>query len=657
MAQPASEVPEAVTDLPAREWTPRRILIFCIALAMAIFHLYTAAIRQLPAIPQRTVHLAFVLALTFLMFPLRSKGGEENARAEEYRPLALGDLCLVLLSFALGMYVMVEYEALSFRVGEPSLLDIISSFTVILLVLEATRRMLGLPVLVICGVGFAYLTFGESLPAYLAHSGFTFERVVTFMFLTTEGILGPALGVSATVIVMFIIFGAFLQISGAGPLFIDSGMALFGKYRGGAAKAAILGSCLFGMITGSQVANVAAVGVFTIPLMKKAGYRPEIAGAIEAIGSTGSMIMPPVMGAAAFIIPEIIGGTYLDVVKAAIVPALLYYVCLYLLVELQAAKYGLKGFPKSELPLLKILFRETGHMILPILVLIYFLAIEMVSAPKAAFWAILTCVVASQFRRHTRMDHRSIALGLERGVKGTLIVANACASAGIITGILAIAGMGLRFSDALIMLAGGSAIALLVLTMFASLIIGLPLPPVTCYLILAVLAAPALIKMGINPMAAHLFVFYFGTLGNISPPVAPVSFAAAGIADTDPVRTTNIAFLYALPTFLIPYMFVYRTELLLAGPLPMIVYEIVTSTVGIGSIVVAFQGYLFRGLTTLERAGFLAAGILLVYPHWICDVAGYTLFASLLLYNLIAARRDREAAPVLESGRKELRTN
>jgi TRAP transporter 4TM/12TM fusion protein len=655
MIKATNETSEAVGELQARYYTPRRILISCVAMAMAFFHLYTAAIRQLPAIPQRTVHLAFVLALTFLMFPFKSKGGEENAHAEEHRRLSFIDLLLVALSFALAIYVTVEYEALSFRVGEPSLLDIISSAIVILLVMEATRRMLGWAVLIICGIGFAYLVFGESLPAYLAHSGFTFERVVTFMFLTTEGILGPALGVSATVIVIFIIFGAFLQVSGAGPLFIDSGMALFGKYRGGPAKAAILGSCLFGMITGSQVANVAAVGVFTIPLMKKAGYRPEVAGAIEAIGSTGSMIMPPVMGAAAFIIPEIIGGTYLDVVKAAIVPALLYYACLYLLVELQAAKYGLKGFPKSELPLLKILFLETGHMIIPILVLVYFLAIEMASAPKAAFWAIVACVVASQFRRHTRMDYRGIANGLERGVKGTLIVANACASAGIITGILAIAGMGLRFSDALIMLAGGSAIALLVLTMFASLIIGLPLPPVTCYLILAVLAAPALIRMGINPMAAHLFVFYFGTLGNISPPVAPVSFAAAGIAESDPVRTTNLAFLYVLPTFLVPYMFVYRTELLLTGALPMIIYEIVTSTVGIGGIVVAFQGYLFKGLNLPERAGFLLAGVLLVYPHWICDVAGYMLFAFLLFHNFLYAKRRGSTSFMNRSGNREFK--
>jgi TRAP transporter 4TM/12TM fusion protein len=509
------------------------------------------------------------------------------------------------------------------------------------LVLEATRRVMGWPVLAICAVGFAYLVFGESLPSYLAHSGFTFQRVVTFLYLSTEGILGPAVGVSATIIAIFIMFGAFLQVSGAGPLFIDSGMTLFGKYRGGPAKAAILGSCLFGMISGSQVGNVAAVGVFTIPLMKKAGYKPEVAAAIEAIGSTGSMIMPPVMGAAAFIIPEIIGGTYLDVVKAAIFPALLYYACLYLLVELQAARYGLKGFPKSELPIMRVLLRETGHMILPIVVLVYFLAFEMASPQKAAFWAIVACFLVSQFRKKTRMGVRSIAVGIERGVKGVLVVAVACASAGIITGILNIAGMGLRFSDALITLAGGSKIILLILTMLASLVIGLPLTPLTCYLILAVLAAPALIRLGVHPMAAHLFVFYYGTLGNISPPVAPVSFAAAGIAETDPARTTNLAFFYCVPTFLIPYMFVYSPEIMLYGKLPMIIYSIITATASIASIVISFQGYALRILTTTERVAFLIAGILLVYPHWISGIVGYLMLVLLLAFNYLSDKRSR----------------
>jgi len=621
----------------------RRIVIFAIAFAMALFHMYTAGVRQLPGVQQRTLHLSFALALIFLLFPFRPKSDEagEGKVAEESRPVALTDIGFVLLSFFIGIYVFVDFENIGLRTGMPNFLDSLTSLLAILLVLEATRRVIGLAIVIICFVGFLYLAFGAHLPFYLAHSGFTFEQVINFIFFSTDGILGPALAVSATVIVVFIIFGAFLEVSGTGPLFMDTGMALFGKYRGGPAKAAVLGSCLFGMITGSQVANVAAVGVFTIPLMKRGGYKPEVAAAIEAVGSTGSMIMPPVMGAAAFIIPEMIGGTYLDVVRAAIIPALLFYAALYMVVELQAVKLGLRGFPKGELPTLMAVFKEKGHMLIPIGVLIYFLAIEASTPPRAAFWATVACVLTSQLRRRTRMGLRQIVSALERGAKGILIVAACCASAGIITGTISMAGLGERLSDILITLAGGSLILLLVLTMVASIILGLPLPPVTCYLILAVLAAPALIKAGVHPMAAHLFVFFFGTLGNISPPVAPTSFAAAGIAGTDPVKTTNLAFLFSLPVFLVPYLFVYSTEILLMGPIGMILLRVFTSFVAVSCIAIAFQGHLFQGLGWVLRTGFLIAGLLLIYPYWVTDIVGYLLLAIVISFHVVSIRTRR----------------
>ena len=627
----------------ARQWGTRRVLIFIIALSMALFHMYTAGVRQLPGVQQRTIHLSFALALIFLLFPFKAKSDEagEGKVAEEHRPITIIDISFLIFAFFIGAYVFVDYENISFRTGIPNFLDSFCSFLAILLVLEATRRVIGWAIVIICFVGFVYLTFGTHLPFYLAHTGFTFEQVINFTFFSTDGILGPALAVSATVIAVFIIFGAFLEVSGTGPLFMDTGMALFGKYRGGPAKAAVLGSCLFGMITGSQVANVAAVGVFTIPLMKKTGYKPEMAGAIEAVGSTGSMIMPPVMGAAAFIIPEMIGGTYLDVVRAAIIPGLLFYVALYMVVELQAVKLGLRGFSKSELPTLRTLFREKGHMLIPILVLIYFLVIRASTPPRAAFWGAIACILASQLRRRTRMRFRETVSALEKGAKGTLIVAACCASAGIITGTISMAGLGERFSDILITLAGGSAILLLVLTMIASIILGLPLPPVTCYLILAVLAAPALIKAGIHPMAAHLFVFFFGTLGNISPPVAPTSFAAAGIAGSDPVRTTNLAFLISLPVWLVPYLFVYSTEILLMGQLEMILLRVLTSFIAISCMAVALQGYLLKTMGWILRLGFLAAGLFLIYPYWVTDIIGYLLIGILILIHVIASRAPR----------------
>lgn len=635
-----------IISVPVREakrWGGRRILIFAIALAMALFHLYTAGVRQLPGVQQRTIHLSFAMALIFLLFPLRPKSDEagEGKVADERRSITWVDIGFILLSFFIGFYVFVDYENIGLRTGIPNFLDSLTSLLGIILVLEATRRVIGWAIVVICLVGFVYLTFGSQLPFYLAHSGFTFEQAVNFIFFSTDGILGPALAVSATVIVVFIIFGAFLEVSGTGPLFMDTGMALFGKYRGGPAKAAVLGSCLFGMITGSQVANVAAVGVFTIPLMKRGGYKPEVAAAIEAVGSTGSMIMPPVMGAAAFIIPEMIGGTYLDVVRAAIIPALLFYAALYMVVELQAVKLGLRGFPKGELPTLKSVFQEKGHMLIPIGVLVYFLAVEMSTPPRAAFWGVVACVLTSQLRRGTRMGLRQIVSALERGAKGVLIVAACCASAGIITGTISMAGLGERFSDILIALAGGSVILLLVLTMVASIILGLPLPPVTCYLILAVLSAPALIKAGVHPMAAHLFVFFFGTLGNISPPVAPTSFAAAGVAGTDPVRTTNLAFLFSLPVFLVPYLFVYSKEILLMGSIGMIFLRVFTSFVAVSCMAASLQGYLFRELGWLLRTSFLIAGLLLIYPHWVTDIVGYLLLGVIISIHVISIRARR----------------
>ena len=624
-------------------WTLRRIVIFVIAMAMALFHIYTAGIRPLPGVQQRAVHLAFFLALTFLMFPFKAKGDEtqEIKTANEFRPLSFTDLGLVTLSFFIGIYVFIEYEALSFRTGMPNFLDSFCSSLAILLILEATRRVLGWSLIVMSFIGFAYLGFGTYLPSYLAHTGFTLEQVVNFMFFSTEGILGMPLGVSSTVIIVFIIFGSIFLLSGGGALFIDMGLSIFGRFRGGPAKAAVIASCLFGMITGNQVANVMAVGVLTIPLMKRVGYRPIVAASVEALASTGGVLVPPVMGAAAFIIPEMIGGSYWDVCRAALIPGLLFYVSVYMIVELQSAKYHLYGLPKAELPAFRRVFWDRGHMVLPIAVLLYCVAGLGMSTPRAGFWAIVTCVLVSQLRPATRMNVKKIATALERGAKGSLIVATCCASAGLITGVISMTGMGLRFSDVIITLAGGNMIIMLVFTMIACLILGLPLPPVTCYLILAVLAAPALVKSGVTPMAAHLFVFFFGALGNISPPVAPTSFAAAGLAETDPVKTTNLAFLYSMPSFLVPYLYVYANELLLMGSPGMIILRVVSSFVGLGCMAVTFHGYVLRNLNWIERTLFFIGGLALVYPHTLSGLFGYLLVALLISRQLLTLKAQK----------------
>lgn len=625
--------------------TPRRVLIAVIAVGMALFHVFAAGIRPLPGIQQRTIHLAFALALTFLMYPFRTKTDDtqDTKVTEEYRRLSVLDIVLVAFAISVGLYVFIEYEALSYRIGEPNFLDSACAFVAIMLLLEATRRVIGWSIVIICLCCFAYLAVGSHLPKIIAHSGFGFEEVINYMFFSTEAILGSPLGVSATVIIVFIIFGSFLTVSGAGPLFIDIGLSLFGKFRGGPAKAAVLASCMFGMITGSQVASVTAGGVVTIPLMKRAGYQPIVAGSIEALASTGGMLVPPVMGATAFIIPEMIGGTYWDVCKAALIPGLLFYVSVYMIIELQAAKFGLRGFAAAEIPKFWHVVTRRGYMIFPILVLIAGIVVMGFSPSKAGFWSIVSCVVISMMRKETTMGYRKIFVALEKGAKGSLIVAICCASAGIITGTIDFTGLGMRFSNVLLTLAGGNVIVLLFLTMIASLILGLPLPPVTCYLILAVLAAPALVKAGVTPMAAHLFVFFFGVLGSISPPVAPVSFAAAGIAGTDPVKTTNRTFLYSLPSFLVPYLYVYTNELLLMGSVPMVVLRVATAFIGLGCMAVTFHGFLFKTAGWPERILFLLGGLALVYPHYVSLAVGAALLALLVFRQAVNARAGRGA--------------
>jgi TRAP transporter 4TM/12TM fusion protein len=547
--------------------------------------------------------------------------------------LSFLDIVFVIFSFFIGIYLFVEYENISLRAGSPNIMDSFVSTAAVVLVIEATRRFMGLTMCILVLLSLAYAAFGNYLPPMFAHSGYSFERVVNHIFLSTDGILGVALSVSATVIIVFLIFGAFLEQSGGSQSFTNIGYGLFGRFKGGAAKASVLGSCLFGMMTGSQAANVAAVGVLTIPLMIRGGYKPIMAGAIESLASTGGMLVPPVMGAAAFIIPEIIGGTYLDVMKAAVIPGLLYYNAVFMFIQVQANKLGLQKVPPEELPKIGTLIKENIHLFFPIAMILYLLIVEHVSTKKAGFWAILTLIAVSMIRKNSRMTPSKIIFALENGARSSLIVAMACASAGLIEGVINLTGLGLRFSEILIHVAGESMIYLLILTMLASLIIGLPLPPVTAYLILAILAAPALIKSGVNPMAAHLFIFHFGVLGNITPPSAPVSFAAAGISKTDPLKTTNLAFLISAPTFIVPYLFVYSPELMLRGPALYVLIRVMTAFFAISGISMAFLGYCFGDIKFILRIAILSGSILLIPHSFIANTIGCLILLGIILWQ------------------------
>ena len=597
-----------------------------IAISMALFHLYTGGIQLLPGMQQRALHLAFALALIFLITPEKDTGEEKPYQLIINIFLALGGMVA-------GLYAFQQYEPLSYRVGSPNTWDIIIGVMLIVLVLEASRRMLGWALPVTALVFLAYAAFGSNLPLIIQHSGYSFERIVTQVALTSEGIFGIALGISASYVALFVILGAFLEESKAGRLFIDMAMSLFGKMRGGPAKAAIGASSLFGMISGSQVANVVSTGVLTIPLMKRTGYKPEFAGAVEAAASTGGMFLPPIMGATAFLIAEVLQIPYFDVAKAAIIPALLYYLALLIMVHLRATRFDLKGVDERENLNVKKLLKENGHLLIPLLVLCYFLFITKESPTKAAFWSILSCPLACMLRSYTRFDLSRILTALKKGAHLALVVASATAAAGIIIGVINLSGLGLRLSGILIDLAGGNLFFLLLLTMLASIILGMGLPPVASYIVLAVLAAPALVQMGVDPMAAHLFIFFFGTISAVTPPVALAAYAAAGVAGSNPMQTGFIAFRLALAAFIIPYMFIYGPALILKGSVLEITSAAITSFIGVGALAIALEGYLFGPVNKISRLLFFTGALLLINVGLFSDIAGLAVIVIVALWE------------------------
>lgn len=406
---------------------------------------------------------------------------------------------------------------------------------------------------------------------------------------------------------------------------------MLGRFRGGPAKIAVLSSCLFGMVSGSAVANVVVTGSFTIPLMKRTGFRSHIAGAVEAAASSGGQFMPPIMGAAAFIIPDMIGSTYFDVVTAAFLPGLLYFLAIFFMVDFEAIKMNLSGLPKTELPSAKAAVKESGHLLLPVFVLIYLLAIVRTSPTLAAFWSVISVIVASMLRKSTRMNFSKILSALEEGAYAAVIVVSACGLGGIIIGCIMLTGLGMSLSTILVDFSHGSLMLLLVLTMVTSLILGMGMTTTACYIILAILVGPAIIKMGVNPMGAHLFIFYFGIISAITPPVAVAAYAGAGLAGSDPMKTGYAAWRLGLSAFILPFMFVYGPTLLLQGSFQMILLTIVTSVLGIYVLSAAIQGYMFGNLGVMKRIVLLCGSLLLIIPGLITDLIGFALVFFIFL--------------------------
>ncbi len=619
-----------------------RLAILGVAGAAAGFHLWAAGVEPFTAMVQRPVHLLLMTLLGFLGLspgmqseaPVPSSGTSLQATTPPRAAVAwqrtdrVWRVLLVLTAVFAFLYIAVEHEALVRRSGQATMLDLVAGALALLVVLELTRRTTGWGLVVVALLALLYAWAGPHLPGMLAHRGYGPRRLIEHLYLTSEGIWGIPLGVSADFVYLFVLFGALLEASGGGALLIALAARVAGRLRGAPAMTATVASALMGSISGSAVANVVTVGTFTIPLMKRAGFRAYFAAAIEAVASTGGQIMPPVMGAGAFILATWTGIPYARVALAALVPALLFYVALLAAIHFRAVRMqlprgeSLRG--ESVLPRL--------HLLLPLLVIVVLLS-EGRSPMRAAFWAVVSTVALSLLRRQTRLSRHALANAVIAGGAGTVQVAAACATAGIVVGVASLTGIGLRMSELIITLSGGHLFGALILTALGSLVLGMGMPTTAAYVVLAALGAPALVQLGAPLLAAHLFIFYFGCISNITPPVALAAYASAGIAGASPVKTGFTAMALASSGFIVPFMFVYGPPLLLTGATSTIVVAVLGALLGVISLGAAVIGHARRSLATWERLLMTVGAVLLIFPGWITDTVGLLIVVSLLFQS------------------------
>lgn len=629
----------------------RQYITVFISVIFVLFQLYATLSGAITAQVLRATHLAFVQLLAFLLFP-PTKNSPRNT-------LPWYDIVLGLIGLACWLYIVVNFDSLVRRSGNNTPLDVAVGIIGILVLFESCRRIVGLPIMIIAGSFIVFAFAGKYLPGFLHHRGYSLQRVVCHLFYNTEGIMGTPIGACSTFIFLFILFGALLEKTGIGHFFIDVCNALAGGASGGPAKVAVLSSALLGTVSGSSVSNTVGSGSFTIPMMKRLGYKGEFAGAVEAAASTGGQIMPPIMGAAAFLMAESLGLPYITIVKAAIVPAILYFTGIFITVHLEAKKLGLKGLPKDQLPRFMPLLLRKGYMILPLVVIIYFLCAGK-TAVFAALMGIIACVLVGfgvsvsdlAHGRKPSFGGKDIVEIMCTAARNIISVAIACGMAGIIIGIVTLTGLGLRLGNGLVMLAHGKLLLTLVFTMVASIILGMGAPTTANYLITSTITAGAIISLGIEPLAAHMFAFYFGIIADVTPPVALAAIAGAAIAKAKPMKTALNATKLAIGAFIIPYMFVYNSKMLMINASTLsVVMIIITAILGMFGISVALEGYGFnntgffynsrKGKATIiafdavERLLFAIAGLLCVIPETKTDIIGVSLLAALIAYQLI----------------------
>jgi TRAP transporter 4TM/12TM fusion protein len=612
-----------------REYDYRRLtgpvgkFVFVVAVVWSLAQLYTAAFGVFPPTLQRAPHVGVALLLIFLLYPMR-RGTRSNT-------IPWYDYIMAALSAVVAIYHVIYYRDLIMRAGAFTRMDMIISIIAILLVLEATRRLAGPVVVVLATFFLLYGYFGPYFPGFLSHRGFSILRITTHSWISAEGILGVPIKVSSTFIFLFMIFAAFLKSTGIGDWLTELAVGLTGYATGGPAKAAVIASAAQGTVSGSSVANTVGTGSVTIPLMKSIGYRPEFAGAVEAAASTGGQLMPPIMGAAAFIMTEFTNIPYYQIALAAAIPAVLYFTGIFITVHFEAKRTGLEGLPRHQLPNWRKLLKEKWFLATPIVGIVYFL-VAGYTPMKAAFYGILLCILASMILKETRMSLWDIIKTLETGARSALPVVAACASAGIIVGIVTLTGLGVKLAGGIVKLAGGNIYLTMVFTMLTSLVLGMGVPTTANYIIQATVSAPALISLGVPPIAAHLFVFYFGIVADITPPVALAAFAGSGIAGSNPIRTGFEAFKLGFAAYLVPYIFVLSPVLVLVDVTPLgIIRALLTAIIGMLGIGGASTGFFVTHGKAWERLLLFIGGVLMVDPGGYTDLIGFALLALIWL--------------------------
>ncbi len=678
MAEDLSSAPDLPADADIQEqleeidYSGRRtgpgltVVVGMIAAVWSLFQLWIASpfpfifgFGIIVDVPARAIHLAFGLLLCFLMFPFSRKRAQDG--------LPLSDLVLALVGAGVTMYIYFAYDALTERLGTLLVVDLFGfafplealiGGTGIVLLLEGTRRAIGLPLVIVASVFLVYSIFGQSMPDFVSHKGVSLERLIGYHWLGGEAIFGIPIGVSVSFVFLFVLFGSLLDKAGAGRYFLDLAFAMVGKYRGGPAKAAILASGMTGAISGSSIANVVTTGIFTIPVMRRMGYSAIKAGAIEVAASTNGQIMPPIMGAAAFIIAELIGISYFDVVVAAFIPAVVSYIALIYISHLEALKLDLKGMPESELPHLRRTFLRGVHFLIPIAVLVYLLMVERWTAGSAVFYSImlLMVIIVIQHVLVAGREGKTMAIavteavveiytGLVAGARNMIGIAIAVGAAGVIVGAVSSTGLNNAMVGVVEAISGGNVYILLVLTAVLCLILGMGLPTTANYLVVASLLAPVLFELGtasglVLPLiAVHLFVFYFGILADDTPPVCLAAFAAAAISRADPIRTGIQGFIYDIRTAILPFIFIFNPEMLLIGVTSfwhaLAIFCI--ALVAMGCFSSAIQGWMLVRATVIERLLLLVVVVGLFRPDFVLNQV-YPEFAPLDVVRFAAGK-------------------